>query len=69
LKNDLEESRNHLTKFDNGKLDEILSNQKFASDKIGMGFDKFATSSSKSNYSPTKDFLSRQQMRMKLLLK
>jgi hypothetical protein len=50
----LDESRNHLNKFDNGKLDDILSIQKFVCDKTGLGFDKFATSSSKSNSSPKK---------------
>jgi hypothetical protein len=52
LKKDLKESRIHLNKFDNGKLDEILSNKKFASDKTGLDFDKFAASSSKSNSTP-----------------
>ena len=43
-----------MNKFDNGKLDEILSNQKFACDKTCLGFDKFAAASSKSNSSPKK---------------
>jgi uncharacterized protein (UPF0335 family) len=54
LEKDLEDSRNHLKRFDNGKLDEMLSNQKFAYAKTSLGFNKFAASSSKSNPSPKK---------------
>jgi hypothetical protein len=45
LENDLNDSRNHLKKFSNEKLNHMLHNQKHSFDRTGLGFDKSAISS------------------------
>jgi hypothetical protein len=45
LENDLKDSRNHLKKFSNEKLNHMLHNQKHSFDRIGLGFDKSVVSS------------------------
>jgi hypothetical protein len=42
LKNDLVESRNHLSNFSCEKLQKLLHVQKHSSDRSGLGFDKTA---------------------------
>lgn len=46
LEKELNESRNHFRKFSSDKLDNLLKNQKNACDRSGLGFDKYAASSS-----------------------
>jgi hypothetical protein len=46
LEKELCDSKTHLTKFSSEKLDKMLNEQKSFSDKTGLGFDKYATSSS-----------------------
>jgi hypothetical protein len=46
LEKELCESKTHLTKFSSDKLDKMLNEQKSFSDKTGLGFDKYAASSS-----------------------
>jgi hypothetical protein len=45
LENDLNDSRNHLKIFSNEKLNHMLHNQKHSFDRIRLGFDKSAVSS------------------------
>jgi hypothetical protein len=42
LKNDLVESRNHLSNFSSEKLQKLQHVQKHSSDRSGLGFDKTA---------------------------
>lgn len=42
LENELNESKNHLTKFSSEKLNQMLHNQKHSFDRTGLGFDKSA---------------------------
>ena len=44
LKNDLNESKNHLKKFSSEKLNHMLHNQKHSFDRTGLGFDKSVVS-------------------------
>jgi hypothetical protein len=45
LENDLNDSRNHLKKFSNEKLNHMLHNQKHSFDRTRLGFDKSVVSS------------------------
>jgi hypothetical protein len=51
LEKELCESKTHLTKFSSDKLDKMLNEQKSFSDKTGLGFDKYAASSSNNSSS------------------
>jgi hypothetical protein len=46
LEDELIELQSHLKKISNDKLVQMLNDQKYSSDKYGLGFDKFPASSS-----------------------
>jgi hypothetical protein len=51
LEKELCDSKTHLTKFSSEKLDKMLNEQKSFSDKTGIGFDRYAASSSSNSSS------------------